>query len=613
MKNRADPTSYAFGDFFVDADKRLLRGTAGGTIPLTPKAFDTLHYLVSHPGQVIDKDELMSAIWPDTIVEENNLNKNISTLRRVLGENPSEHRFIATVPGRGYKFVADVVAARNGIAEPPAEVQRTSARPRFWLFTIAIAVLVGLALMAFYSRSTTFNTEQINSVAVLPFLNASGDPELDYLSEGLSEDLIDRLSELPQLKVISRNSSFKYRDENLDLPDVARKLGVQAIITGRVMRRGDDLSVRVEMVDARDNKQLWGEQFNRKFTDAPAIETEIATNVSARLSLKLSGLQEHQLARRGTDNPQALDRVLRGDFLSTRTATRPKALEYYSEALELDPNYALAHARLANTYQSLAAGGVFNPKDVLPKIKAAAQRAIELDPTSADAHHVLAELARDGWDWTTAETEYKRAIELNPNFIRAHSRYCSYLSVMGRHDEAIVEANRIKELDPQNVLSHVYLPNALLIARRFDESIVELNKVIDLDPIFGSYIVLGSAYAGKGMYPQATAAFSEAVRLGGKSSYLQIRLGAAYARAGETTKALAILRKLEAGKEYVAPGELALLYEALGDREKAMATLERAFTSHDLQLQHLKADPGFDSMHSDPRFKDLLRRIGLPE
>ena len=615
MKNRADPASYVFGDFFLDAEKRLLRGSAGGTIPLTPKAFDTLHYLVSHSGKVIEKDELMSAIWPDTIVEENNLNKNISTLRRVLGENPSEHRFIATVPGKGYKFVAEVAETQNHLAETagPAKTANASAGTRFWFLAIAAIVLVGLGLVAFYTRSTAPSSGQINSVAVLPFFNSAGDPALDYIAEGLSENLIDRLSELPQLKVIARNSSFKYRDENSDLQQIAQQLGVQAIITGKLMRRGDDLSVRVELVDARDNKQLWGEQFNRKLSDALAIETEMATTVSAKLRLKLSGSQEHQLARRGTDNAQALDLVLKGDYLSARTSTRPRALEHYSEALELDPNYALAHARLASTYQSLAASGIFRPKDVQPKIEAAAQRAIDLDPNLADSHHVLAEMARDRWDWATAEYEYKRAIELNPNFFNAHFRYCSYLSAVGRHDEAIAEANRVRELDPQNVLSHLVLPNSLMIARRFDESIIEIKKAIELNPVFGTYILLGSAYTATGMHTSAIAAFTEAERLGAKGAYLQICLGAAYARAGETGKASAILRSLETSKEYVAPGELAILYEALGDRDRALATLEKAFAMHDLQLQHLKADPSFDSMRADRRFQDLLRRIGLPE
>ena len=582
-------------------------------MPLTPKVFDTLHYLVSHSGQVIEKDELMSAIWQDTIVEENNLNKNISTLRRVLGENPSEHRFIVTVPGRGYKFVAEVTEVKNGTGDATvhASPARAAVPKRFWLIATAITVLLGLGAIVFYTDSAAPSDEQINSVAVLPFFNTAGDPELDYLSEGLSETLINKLSELPQLKVIARSSSFKYRDEKLDIQDVARKLGVHAIISGRFTRRGGDLSIQVELVDARDNKQLWGEQFNRKVSDAPAIETEMATTVSSKLRLKLSGSQENQLARRGTENARALDLILKGDFLARKASTRPKALEAYSEALALDPNYALAYARLAGTYLTLGGGSELDPKDVLAKVTAAAQRAVELDPTLADSHLVLAELARDRWDWQTAEAEYKRTLELNPNFNRAHHRYCNYLSILGRHEEAIAEANRVRDLDPENLLSHLILPNTLLIARRIDESIVEIKKVIELDPVFGSYMCLGSAYASKGMYGESIAAFTEAARRGGKGSYLQISLGAAYARAGEKKKALAILRSLETSEEYVAPGELAILYEAIGDREKAIETLEKAFAIHDLQLQYLNADMWFDTMRDDPRFQDLVRRVGL--
>jgi DNA-binding winged helix-turn-helix (wHTH) protein/TolB-like protein/Tfp pilus assembly protein PilF len=613
MENESSSTNYAFDGFLVDTEKRLLLGRTGA-IALTPKVFDTLQYLVSHAGHVIEKDELMSAIWHDTIVEENNLNKNISTLRRVLGENRGEHRFIATVPGRGYKFVAKVDEVRDGPAEASVSTRvpsQVGMRSRYWFLGMAATVLVGLVLVLLYSGSSDVNTAQINSVAVLPFYNPGGDPELDYLSEGLSEALIDRLSELPQLKVIARNSSFQYRDESLDLQDVARKLGVQAIITGRLIRRGEELSVRVELVDTVDNKQIWGQQFSRKLSDALSIGAEVATAVSDKMRVRLSGQQENQLARRGTDNPQALDHVLKGDFLSRKTATRFKALENYVEAVALDPNFALAQARLANIYQTLAGSGEVDPQEALPKIKAAAQRAMELDPTLADSHLVLAELARDSWDWQTAEREYKRALELNPNFVRVHVRYCSYLSVVGRHEDAISEAKKVRELDPQNVLSHLLLPNSLLIARRFDESIVEMKRAIELEPIFGAYISLGSAYAAKGMYTEAIAAFSEATRLGGKGAYLQICLGAAYARAGENKKALAILRDLESGKEYVAPGELAILHEALGDRDRAIKTLEKGFAAHDLQLQHLSADSGFDSMHDDPRFQDLLSRIGL--
>ncbi len=630
MRNRAESIVYEFDKFRISAGKRLLWNGGDVPISLTPKVFDTLLYLVSNNGRVIDKDELMSAIWPDTVVEENNLNKNISVLRQALGENPREHRFIVTVPGKGYKFVAPVkaiaetgellrpvAAAVDAAIVPPDPVTERdrvgSRRPRrVWLVTMAVFVLAGLILVGSFAIGEN-SVSPITSVAVLPFLNTDGDPELEYLSEGLSESLIDRLSELPQLKVIARSSSFKFRDENIDFGEVGRKLGVGAIITGKVTRRGDDLRIRVELIDARDNKHLWGEQFNRKAGDALAVQADIARMVSGKMRLKLSGEQDQQLAKRGTENPRAHDLLLKGDFFVRKAATRAKALEHYSEAVVLDPNYALAYARLAGTYQSLAGSSVLDPKDVLPKVQAAALRAIELDQNLAEAHHVLAELARDSWDWATAEREYELALELKPSLVSAHRRYSSYLSNMGRHGQAIAEAERVKELDPQQLLSHSGVALALLAARRFDESIVEIKKTLELDQFYVAYTFLGIAYAGKGMYGEAITAYKEAIRLGSKENYHMICLGAAYARAGEREKARAILKELETSKEYVSPGELPILYAALGEREKAFETLEKAYAAHDLQLQHLNADPGFDPLREDPRFQDLLRRVGLSE
>lgn len=654
---------YAFKDFRLDVGERLLL-RSGRRIHLTEKAFETLCVLVRQNGHLVTKDELLREVWPDTIVEENNLDKNVSALRHVLGEVKGKQRFIETVRGRGYRFIENVqrlpvddavsgltkpqtvapsgrkrvpassrkqgtgnlatvvslsdwrhepaLALEAEAAFPPAKVKSSSSLlRRYWLAAVTIVVCASLGLGSLYWWNVDTSAAPITSVAVLPFVNFGSDAELEYFSEGLGENLIDRLSELPQLKVIARSSSFKYRDEAPDLKDVARKLGVQAIVTGKVTRRGDDLTIRIDLVDAQNDKQLWGEQFNRKAVDILALQSEIARTVSGKLRLKLSGLQEKQLDEKGTDDPQAFDLVLKGDFASKKSATRALALEYYGQAAALDQNYALAFAKLAQTYQSLASSGSLDPKVVLPKVQAAVQRAIELDENLADAHLVLAQFAVDRWDWVTAEREYQRTLELNPNLIAAHRRYSNYLSIMGRHEEAIVEAKRVKELDPQQVTSHLVVPVALMAARRFDESITKVKEALELDPIYGGYSLLGRAYAAKGMYREAIAAYEEAIRLGSKESYQEISLGAAYARAGDREKAKAILGRLQSRTEYIAPGELAILFEALGDREKALATLEKAFAAHDLQLQYLKADPAFDSMHSDPRFQDLVKRIGL--
>lgn len=547
------------------------------------------------------------------------------------------------MPGQGYKFVAEVFEStdeekkkgeeetngsairyleaenpkdqklRNKDRQPKTEVRKTS---RFWLAAIIIASLAGLSFFGFYSwRDDQPSNAPVTSVAVLPFVNAGADPEMEYFSDGISESLIDRLSELPQLKVIARSSSFKYRGENIDLQDAAGKLGVQAIITGRVVRRDENLSIRVEMVDARDNRQLWSEQYNRKATDMLAVQQEVAQAVSEQLHLKLSGTQEQKLTKRDTVNPQAYELVLQGRFLGIKGGVENirKAIEYYRQAIGIDPNYALAYAHLAGSYLYLINSGVLDPKEFLPKAQAAAHKALELDPNLADAHLAMANLYINDWNWAAVETEFKRAIELNPNLVTARNNYSAYLSIIGRHDEAIAEARRTKELDPLTPHNLVTFGYTLVQARRYDEAIAEFKKILEIDRNnFAANNWISFAYLYKGMYREAIDSYQKTIRLGGNSPSNQIFLGATYAKAGEREKAQAILKQLET-KEYVSPGELAVLYTSLGEHEKAFASFEKAYAAHDLQLQYLKIEPSFDPLRRDPRFQDLLRRVGLPQ
>ena len=472
---------------------------------------------------------------------------------------------------------------------------------------------IGLGYLFFTGRSSF--AAPIESIAVLPFENASGDANLDYLSDGLSESLIDRLSGLPQLKVVARNSSFKYRGQTIDLQDAASKLGVEAIVLGKIAQRGDDLTIRVELIDARDNKHLWGEQFNRKAADAFAVQREIAQTVSEKLRLKLSGAQERQYAKQDTVNPQAYELLLRGRFIARQVGTenQKKAIEYYEQAIAVDPNYAAAYAKLSIGYGALAANSVGDPKEFIPKARAAARKALELDENLPESHLALANLYRTDWDWSAAEAEYKRAIELNPNLSDAHFRYSDYLGVLGRHEQAIEEVKRGRELDPLSLSANLRIGWALFLARRYDESIVETKKAFELNQKPVPANESGYLYAAKGMHREAIAAYRESIRLGDTSPGTQIYLGAAYTNAGEREKAQAILKQLETSEEYVSPGELAILYGALGEREKAFASLEKAYAAHDLQLQFLKVDPAFDSLRDDARFQDLQRRVGLPQ
>ena len=483
----------------------------------------------------------------------------------------------------------------------------------------AMTALAGLcAAIAFgfwLFNNRPASAKHIESIAVMPFVNIVADPETEYLADGISESLIDRLSQLPQLKVIARNSSFKYRGENIDMQDAANKLDVQTIITGRVVRRGDNLSIRVEMINVRDNRQLWSEQYNRRAADILNIQQEIAQTVSAKLRLKLSGAQEQEIAKQNTVNPQAYELLLKGHSARNKhgTENKKKAAEYYQQAINIDPNYASAYAALSVIYSDLTHNSILDPREFKPRAESAARKALELDENLAEAHDALALVKLNGWDWAAAGQEYSRAIELNPNFAKAHSSYGFYLSLTGRHEQAVAEFRRAKDINPLSPTVNASIGYGLYHARRYDEAFEILQNALEMDKdnTFTNGII-AHTYMGKKMYPEAVAAFQKVIKLGGEPGY-QIYLGAAYAKSGDRERAQAILRQLETAGNYVSPGELAVLYAALDKREQAFASLERAFAVRDAQLQFLKVEPAFDSLRDDSRFQDLLRRVGLPQ
>ncbi len=637
---------YEFGPFCLDISERQLFRD-GAPVSLTPKAFETLVMLVTKRGHVVEKDELLKEVWKDTFVEEANISRHVWMLRKTLGENEKGQSYIETIPKRGYRFLARIQEAGNGsdqlvverrsivqiTAEEDDELTSTAAPDsaratssaeyvvneikRHQRGALVLAALVIAAAVAVFAYVKDFGShpQAITSIAVLPFVNVSADPEVEYLSDGLSESLLDRLSQLPQLKVIARSSSFKYRGENIDLRDVANKLGVQAIVMGRVVRRGDNLTIGVEMVDVRDNKQLWGEQYNRKTADALVVQQEIAQTVAEKLRMKLSGAQEYQLAKRDTVNPLAYELLLQGYFYRNKGTPDgwKKAAGYFEQAIAVDPTYALAYARLSRSYGILIAWSILDPKEFRPKAEAAARKALELDESLADAHLSLAALKQYAWDWTAAERELRRAIELNPNDAGAHESYSFYLSLTGQHEQALAEIKCAGELDPVSPFVNLGLARVFYSWRNYDQAIFALKKSLELDRnSLSAHGLLGFNYAATGMYAEAIDSYQQAIKLGDNSPSIQVYLGATYAKEGEREKAQAILKQLQASREYVSPGELAVLYAALGEREQAFASLERAYAAHDLQLQFLGVDPPFDPLRSDPRFQDLVRRVGLP-
>lgn len=515
-------------------------------------------------------------------------------------------------PGERLQSAHDLVLELRTLASESQKIRFATPQKRGGLIWVAAAsiVMLGLAALSAY----LIWPRPIDSLAVLPFVNASTDPNTEYLSDGISESLINSLSQLPQLKVIARSSTFKYKGKESDPQDIAKALGVRAILTGRIANRGNRLLISVELTDAKDKTHVWGEQYLRDATDLLAVQTEISREIAEKLRLKLSHSEQQQITKRETVNPAAYEFLLKGRYLRYKGTVedRQKAIEFFKLAIDVDPKYALAYSELGVTYRSLVAASVLSPQEFTSQARELVQKALEIDPNLAEGHRALASIRRDEWDWPNAEKELQRAIQLNPNLAEAHRAYASFLSIMGRHDEAIAEAKLARDLDPLLLVANVNIGQRLYFARRYDEAIESLKKTLEMDPGYvPAYLYLGYAYTDKGLFSQAITSFQQAIKFGNETTSIHIYLGYAYAKSGQREQAEKILNDLLSSNQYVSPGELATLYTGLGDKERALTTLEKAFAARDLQLQFLGVDPAFDPLRSDPRFVDLLRRVRL--
>jgi TolB-like protein/Tfp pilus assembly protein PilF len=475
---------------------------------------------------------------------------------------------------------------------------------------------------AFYLGSS--GRAPINSVAVLPFANASGDPSTEYLSDGITEGIIDHLSGLPNLKVISRTSAFRYKQRDIEPRKVARELGVEALVTGRVIQRGDALSVSAELVDAREDKQLWGEQYSRKLADIVSIQQEIATAISGNLRVRLTSEEKTRLAKSSATNPEAYQLYLKGRYHANQTtaAELKKGIEYFQHAIEKDPGYALAYAGLADSYSALGGGWMYlPPTDTFPKAKAAAMKALELDDTLAEAHAALAyAVFFADWDWPSTEREFKRAIELNPNSALSHGRYAECLKTRLRFNESMAEAQRAQELDPLSPEIVAQVGNVYLMARRYDESIAQFQKALDLNPNLPVVrSMLAMAYAMKHMYPQAFTEYDKIPdpdkSVSTENQIVAGLLGWIYALSGRRADALRIAHQLQdlSSHAYVDFYWSGVIYAGLGDKDDAFRLVEKGYEEHSAAMLYLAVDPFWDGVGSDPRYADLLRRIDLPQ
>jgi serine/threonine-protein kinase len=482
---------------------------------------------------------------------------------------------------------------------------------------VALVILIaGVASLAAYFHAR--NTEvAIESIAVLPFSNQSHDPDSEYLSDGISESIINSLSQLSNLRVLARSTVFRYKGRETDPLAVGRELGVRAVLAGRVIQRGDNLTVSVELVDVRDNKQLWGEQYQRKVSDLLAVERDIAQEITGNLRLKLSGPEQSRVARHYTVNPEAYPLYLKGRYFWNKftPADHQRAAEYFNQAIAKDPTFALAYVGLADTYGASATNSWINPLEGYAKAKAAVKKALEIDDTLAEAHATLGALTMFyDMDWTVAEREYKRAFELNSNYILNYEVYSYLLSATGRPNEAIDMAKRGLVVDPLSVVLSNDTGQAYYLARRYDEAVTQYQKSIEIDPSDPSaYIALGGIYEQQGMYDQAIAAYQKAIKGSERTSIILGSLGHAYAASGRSGEALKILDELKemAKQKYVSAYDLAILYTGLGDKDHAIEQLNKAYEERAGWIINLRVEPLFDPLRSDPRFPDLLRRVGL--
>ena len=652
---------YEFGPYRLDtAEQLLLRD--GKPVPLTPKAFETLVALVERSGHLVEKEELMKVVWSDAYVEESNLTNNVAAIRKLLGRGKSGRSYIETVPKRGYRFTAPVkelppetfvvekrtltrvvteeqsvedesprqslIGAGEAIGRPShhGEVLTTThdislAKRRAWpwLLIALFSVSLGIAGFFIYRSLTAASRPQIESIAVLPFKNESGNPDVEYLSDGVTESLINSLSQLPNLSVKSRSSVFRYKDKTVEPQTIAADLSVQAIVTGRVVQRGDELVLYLSLMSARDGNHLWGEQYNRKLTDLLALQSEIARDVSRKLRGRLSGADEQRVMKDSTVNSEAFRLYLHGRyhfFKSTETEIR-KSIGFFQQALDADPAYARAYAGMADAYRTLPIASYVPSQEAFPQAKAAAKRALEIDDGLADAHVVLGWIGFwFDWDWAGAESQFKRAIELSPENADAHRGYAHLLSNLGRHDEAITAIERARAFDALTPIAQGLEAQFLFYAGRDAEAITRAQKMLQTNSTYWiAHNILGRIYTRKGRYGEAIAAFIKARELSADSPEAITQLGYALAKSGKHEQARATLKELRsiAAEKYVPAYSFAMIHNGLDEKANALKYLEKSFHEREVQMTFIKIDTRWDGLRAEPRFQAMLRGVGLAE
>ena len=557
----------------------------------------------------------------DLQIDLRNLKRRTEVEAEIDRTVPSELRTAASTVGQGATDHA-VTRPTVGSSSAPSSAEYIVSgikRHKLGAAIVVVALVLGLAGMYMYRQASTSEVA-IESIAVLPFQNRSTEADTEYLSDGLTESLIYRLSQLPNLRVSPTSSVFTYKNKEVDPVQIGGQLGVNAVLSGRIVQRGENITISAELVDVRHNKLLWGEQYDRKMSELLQTQRDIAREIVDKLRLKVSGV-EPGLAKRYTDSNEAYNLYLKGRFYwNKRNAEAMRtAIEYFQRAIDRDPKFALAYSGIADSYSLLGgpeAGGDMPPSEALPKAKAAALQALAIDDSLAEPHVSLAHVTfYYDHDWAGAEREFKRAIELNPNYPNAHHWYGICLSVVGRIDESLAELRKAQELDPLSLIINTWLGRIIALSGQHDQAIEQLRKTLELDPAFlVAHYRLGQVYEDKGMYSEAIAEFEQVANLPSGKHLGLTGLAHAYASAGKREEALKIIDDLlKLSKEkFVSPSHIASIYIALNDKEEALVWLEKANKAYDLNVTRLRRDPRLNHFNSDPRFQDLIRRIGIP-
>jgi TolB-like protein/DNA-binding winged helix-turn-helix (wHTH) protein/Tfp pilus assembly protein PilF len=645
MKSPRPNSVVRFGTYEVSLQSGEVR-KAGLRVRVQQQPMKLLEILLEHPGEVVTREELRSRVWPNESFGDFDqaLNIAIGKLRSALEDSAENPRFIETLPKRGYRFIADVsVLDADGrpkrpesAGDLPGEEEKklepghklqgaglaAVSKPRLgmtrWVIG-ALALVLSLSILSVWLfRSRPPALAGIRSLAVLPLENLSGDASQNYFADGMTDELITDLAQISALRVISRTSVMVYKGARKPLPQIARELNVDAVVEGTVLRSGDQVRITAQLIEASTDKHLWSQSYEGGLRDTLALQNRVASAIADQIRINLTPREQAALKNIKAVNPEAYESYLKGRyFWNKRTADGLKAaLAYFEQATEEDPKYAKAYSGLADTYALLGDWqyAVVTPKEAFPKAKAAAIHALELDNTLGEAHNSLA-FVLDGFDWDldAGGKEFQRAIELNPGYATAHHWYAWHLSLLGRFDEAITEMRKAENLDPLSLIINADLAELLGLAHSYDDSIRQSLKTIELDPNFAlAHNQLAQAYLQKHMYAEAVTELQIAVKLSGESPTCIANLARAYVASGKRKEALKLLADLKKHSDpaYSNAAEIAVIYASLGDADQAMNWLEKGFEERFNPGVLLR--PGFDPLRSDPRFQNLLRRVGLP-